>query len=332
MLQKVTMTDVDRECVYGQTLQQIKEQKGDLPRLGMEVLMWVSHAERPLRIKELCHALAADVEATDLDPKNILLQDTILGSCLGLVMVDKETSVVRLIHHTLQEYLSRPWILPGAHKRLGEICLAYLNYDQVKGLPVNNAEDPEHMPFLRYSSIYWGAHAKIELSDCAKTLALGLLNRYGSHISYAIFCKKKWPSCYIRSHGFTGLHCASYFGVDGVVAALIEMKVCDINQADSDRNTPLMWAVRQGNHGVVRLLLSYDRIDPDKAGSYLKTPLMWASENGDERMVKLLIRGGANPNEIDIWGETALMKASAEKHMDIVALLQPGAAAIFTLD
>ena len=58
MLQRVSMTGVDLNSVYDQTLGRIKDQKGDRSRLGMEVLMWVSHAERPLRIDELCHALA----------------------------------------------------------------------------------------------------------------------------------------------------------------------------------------------------------------------------------------------------------------------------------
>ena len=326
------MAGVDRDCVYGRTLQQIKEQKGDLPRLGMGVLMWVSHAERPLRINELCHALAVDVEATDLDPKDIPLKDTVLGSCLGLVIVDKETSVVRLIHHTLREYLSQPWILPGAHKVLGETCLAYLNYDQVKGLPVDSVEDYGQMPFLRYSSVYWGAHAKIELSDRAKILALELLNEYQKHISFAFFSRAKWPGSRSNTRGFTGLHCASYFGVEAVVAALIEMKCWDINQADTMMYTPLMWAVRRGNHGAARVLLSCDGIEPDKPAVYDQTPLIWASENADEEMVKILLRGGANPNEKNYWDRTPLMEASSSRRMNIVALLQPHTTAISNLD
>ena len=130
MLQKVATTGVDLDNVYDQTLRRIKEQGGSRSRLGMEVLMWVSHAERPLRIDELCHALAVKREATDLDIENVRPQDTVLGSCLGLAVVDKETSIVRLIHYTLQEYLSRPGVLPDAHKTLGQTCLTYLNYDQ----------------------------------------------------------------------------------------------------------------------------------------------------------------------------------------------------------
>ena len=120
MLQKVVTTGVDLNNVYDQTLRRIKEQKGDRSRLGMEVLMWVSHAERPLRIDELCYALAVEMEATDLDLEDIRPQDTVLGSCLGLVVVDKATSTVRLIHYTVQEYLSRPGVLPDAHKTLAQ--------------------------------------------------------------------------------------------------------------------------------------------------------------------------------------------------------------------
>ena len=160
MLQKVATTGVDLDSVYDQTLRRIKEQKGGRSRLGMEVLMWVSHAERPLRIEELCHALAVETEATDLDLENVPPPDTVLGSCLGLAMVDVETSTVRLIHYTLQEYLSRPGALPHAHTKLGQTCLTFLNYDQVKGLPADNVSNVENMPFLDYSSLHWGGARK----------------------------------------------------------------------------------------------------------------------------------------------------------------------------
>ena len=218
MLQKVATTGVDLNSVYDQTLGRIKDQKGDRSRLGMEVLMWVSHAKRPLRIEELCHALAVEMEATDLDLENVPPQDTVLGSCLGLVVVDKETSTVRLIHYTVQEYLSHPGVLPGAHRVLGQTCLTYLNYDQVKRLPANNVLNLGDMSlkFLEYSSLHWGGHAKIELSDHAKSLALQLLNRHGDHISTTLLFKKirGYNSRPSTHHLFPGLHCASYFGLD----------------------------------------------------------------------------------------------------------------------
>ena len=176
MLRNVATTGVDLNSAYTQTLQRIREQKGDRSRLGIEVLMWVSHAERPLGIDELRHALAVEMGSTDLDPDNIPPQDIVLDSYLGLAVVDAETSTVRLIHYTLQEYLSSPGILPDAHKTLGQTCLRYLNYNQVMGLPAKNISNFEDMLFLEYSSLHWGSYAKVELSDRAKSLALELLN------------------------------------------------------------------------------------------------------------------------------------------------------------
>ena len=333
MFQKVTTTGVDLDSVYSQTLQQIKEQKRDRRRLGMKVLMWLSHAKRPLRIDELCHALAVDVEATDLDPKNIRPQDTVLGSCLGLAFVDKKTSTVRPIHDTLQKYLSRPGILPGAHQMLGETCLAYLNYDQIKRLPVNEAGDLGQIPFLEYSSFYWVAHAKIELSDRAENLALELLNQYENHISF----KKFWSSDYPKPRSpLTCLHFASEVGIDALVAALIETKSYDINREDSRGCTPLMHAVKNKNYGVVKLLLTCDGVDPDKPENSLfgKTPLQWAIKHKDVEIVRLLVQGGANPYKEDNDGQTPFMLASSTLwgNRQMVALFQPQPITISDLD
>ena len=266
MLQQVATTGVDLDSVYAQTLQRIREQKGGWSRLGMEVLMWVSHAGRPLRIDELCHALAVDMQATDLDPENIRPQDTVLGSCLGLAVVDTETSTVRLIHYTLQEYLSRHGIFPNAHKTLGEACLVYLNYEHVKGLPANGVSNLGDMPFLKYSSLYWGSHAKVELSDGAKSIALELLNRVGNHISATLLVKEigSFHSCPLPHHLWPSLHCASYFGIVEVVAGLIEMEDCDVNQSDCMGFTALFWAAQRGNEEVVKLLLARNDVNPNQ--------------------------------------------------------------------
>ena len=323
MLQKVATTGVDLDNVYDQTLLRIKEQKGDRSKLGMEVLMWVSHAERPLRIDELRYALSVEMGATELDPENVPPQGTVLGSCLGLAVVDKETSTVRLIHYTLQEYLSRPGVLPDVHRTLGQTCLTYLNLDEIKGLPADRALNLEGMPFLEYSSLHWGGHAKIGLSDYAKSLALELLNQYDCHISSVVLSKRVHPSWLtLDSDGtFSGLHCASYFGIDKVMAALMQMEGCDINQGDRMGFTPLMWAARQGDRGAVELLLTRDDIDPNKPDNYNATPLWWAS-NGHEGVVSLLLaRSDVNPDKADNDGETPLWRSSLNGHEAVVRLL-----------
>ena len=323
MLKKVATTGVGLENVYDQTLQRIREQRSDRSRLGMDALMWVCYSDRPLRIGELCHALAIEMKTSDLDHENIPPQDTVLGSCLGLVTVDKETSTVRLIHYTLREYLL-PGILPNAHKTLAELCLTYLNYEQVKRLPANQISALGEMPFLEYSTFYWWSHAKIGLSDHAKSLALKLLNRFGDHISATLHCDQIQISHLdpLSHHTFSGLHCVSYLGICELVWDLICMKGCDTNQVDCMGFTPLMWASLQGNHGAVKLLVHQSNTHLNMSGNGSRTPLHLASGEGHEEVVKLLLsQYSINPNLQDSDGQTPLCSASRNGHAEVVRLL-----------
>ena len=83
--------------VYDATIERIKAQDGDKSRLGMTALMWISHAERPLRADELCHALAVQLGSRDFDVGNIPSISTLVSCCQGLITVDKEASTVRLV-------------------------------------------------------------------------------------------------------------------------------------------------------------------------------------------------------------------------------------------
>jgi len=167
--------------VYGATIERIKAQDGDRSRLGMAALMWISHAERPLRADELCNALAVQLGSTVFDASNIPSMSTLVSCCQGLITVDKEASTVRLIHFTLQEYLSTPLdIFSRPHSAMAEICLTYLNSKQVQALWIAPSPDIQNAPFLEYCSVYWGIHAKRDLSDDARSLALELLKgHYG---------------------------------------------------------------------------------------------------------------------------------------------------------
>ena len=150
----------------------------------MATLMWISHAERPLKADELCHALAVEIGSPNLNTDNVPSIDALLAYCQGLVVVEKETSTVRLIHFTLQEYLRAHLDLFGAaHSAVAETCLSYLNSHQVKVLSTSSPTKLQETPFLKYSSLYWGVHAKRDLSDCAKLLALKLFDDYNGHIS-----------------------------------------------------------------------------------------------------------------------------------------------------
>ena len=48
--------------------------------------------------------------------------------------------------------------------------------------------------------------------------------------------------------------------------------------------------------------------------------------NGQPKIVKKLLEGGANPNQANKYGETALTDASKYGHVDIVKMLLEGGA------
>jgi len=313
--------------VYGATIERIKAQEGDKSRLGMAALMWISHAERPLQADELCHALAVLLSSTDFNVDNVPSISTLVGCCQGLITVDKGASTVRLIHFTLQEYLSSHLdIFNRPHSAMAEICLTYLNSQQIKALPTAPSTDTQSTPFLEYCSVYWGVHAKRELSDRARLLALELLKVHYNQISTKfLLAQVKHFRVYARHlptlSPFSGLHCASFFGIVEVVASLIEMGY-DINEGDFFGRTPLAWAAHNGHVDVVKILLGREEVDPDKLDIDGHTPLSLAAWGGHEGVVKILLgREEVNPDKPNNNGQTPLSLAAWDGHEGVVRIL-----------
>ena len=121
------------EGAYVTTLARMNAQKGGRSRLGMEALMWVSNSERPLHTSELCHALGVKIGSANLDFKNIPTIRTLLGCSLGLITVEASSSTARLVHFSLQEYISSsPGLFQSPHSMIAEVCLTYLNFQCVR--------------------------------------------------------------------------------------------------------------------------------------------------------------------------------------------------------
>jgi len=294
----------------------------------MDALMWISHAGRPLKPDELCHAIAVEIGSLDVNADNVPSIGTLLLCCQGLVVMDKEASTVRLIHFTLQEYLKAHVEFFGvAHATMAETCLSYLNSQQVKALPASSSPDLPSTPFLEYSSVYWGVHAKRGLSNRAEllVLALKLFDDYNNQIPTRILLEaQEYYSPTIDSTKlflFRGLHYASFFGIVEIVVGLMEVEGCDINQEDCIGNTPLGWAACNGHEGVVEILLGEDHISADKPDMDGQTPLCCAAQHGHEGVVKMLLRRDINPNKPDIDGQTPLCCATQSGHEGVVKML-----------
>jgi len=340
---------LDLEGFYVATIERINAQGGDKSRLGMGALMYTSHAERPLSPDELCHALAIELDSTHFNAGNIPSVSTLVSCCQGLISVDKDVfgPRVRLIHFTLKEYFStHPNIFSRPHSAMAEICLTYLNSYQVKPLLTLSALHSrktrrsvarprvksyfdtyalDHYPFLKYCAINWGVHAKRELSDRSRSLALELLQGGGGH-KFAQFILRQDRSLQLRRDDtlspFSGLHCASFLGIAKIVVALIDMGDCDANGEDFQGCTPLAWAARKGYEEVVIILLGREEVDPDKPDNSGRTPLSYAAEYGSEGTVKILLgREEVKPNNPDYSGRTPLSYAATREDEGVAKIL-----------
>ena len=311
---------------YDATLDRIKGQGKGKAALGMAALMWISRSERPMHIGELCEALAIEIDSRDMDSENTPSKKTLLASCLGLVTVD-ESSIVRLVHFTLQEYFNRhSEHFKSPHAAMAEACLVYLNFDCVNKISHTLDSAPAETPFLQYASSYWGPYARNGLTEAVKSLALRLLGKFGRHISAKLLLWGNfngWERERRYSAGFTGLHCAAYLGLDKVVIGLLkDVEGCGADMVDGWGRTPLMWAAESGHEGMVKLLLDRKEVNPDSKDKDGKTPLWGAAFGGHEGIAKLLLdRKEVNPDSRDDLDQTPLWGAAFGGHEGIVKLL-----------
>jgi len=120
--------------------------------------------------------------------------------------------------------------------------------------------------------------------------------------------------------GSTALLWATYSVDHDLVTALLKHGA-KANVTNHFGSSPLIEAVKLGDIELVRPLLDAhaDANSPNQDG---QTALMLASSLGSLKIAELLISHGANVNAIETFrGQTALMWATAEGHPDVVNLL-----------
>lgn len=88
--------------MYEETLKRIDNQSEEESKIARLALLWVAHAGRPLRLHQLCDAVATvyvpgSFEIGEYDRESIPEDDTILSVCCGLLVVDNLFKTVTLI-------------------------------------------------------------------------------------------------------------------------------------------------------------------------------------------------------------------------------------------
>ena len=94
----------------------------------------------------------------------------------------------------------------------------------------------------------------------------------------------------------------------------------DVNASGPDGTTALHWAVRAGDRETVAFLLRQGA-KATAVNRYDVTPMGLAATNGSVEIVRLLLDAGAEPDTANPEGETALMTAARAGSLDTVKLL-----------
>ena len=167
------------DTAYEHAMERIEKQIGDQPMLAKQALSWITCARRPLTTSELRHTLGVEIRTSRFDEENLPeLEDTV-SVCAGLVTVDKESDIIRLVHYTTQEYFERTrtsWF-PGAQIDITIVCVTYLSFDIFETGFCQS--DREFKARLRTNVLYdyaaqnWGHHAHLALTE--EDLILNLL-------------------------------------------------------------------------------------------------------------------------------------------------------------
>ncbi|KAF6219464.1 hypothetical protein HO133_003931 [Letharia lupina] len=198
------------DLAYDGAMQRIENQMEGFRLLAKQLLGWLTYSERLMTVKEVQHALAIEPGTREFDEDNLGDIEEVLGFCAGLIIVDEETQIIRLVHYTTQEYFRRNGdrVLACAKQDIAISCLTYLLYENFKDgwanevrqkefAEGNRAEDTlrnrdedegeedwdfpcgrsvkarlQKYPFLEYAARYWATHARLCKQQNVKILMM----------------------------------------------------------------------------------------------------------------------------------------------------------------
>ena len=85
---------------YEDVMKRIRRQVKDYEELAKRVLSWITQAKRPIKTIELQHALAVESGKFELDKDCLLDVEDMVSVYRGLVTVDEESNIIRLVYYT----------------------------------------------------------------------------------------------------------------------------------------------------------------------------------------------------------------------------------------
>ncbi|KAJ6180200.1 hypothetical protein N7519_010661 [Penicillium mononematosum] len=322
-LKDISSSTKQYDSAYSDAMKRIQGQVSDQAELAMQVLAWITCAKRPLTTVELQTALAVEIDESVFDEDNVPDLIDVVSVCAGLVTIDEESNVIRLVHYTTQEFFQRnqsTWF-PKANYYIGSICVAYLSFDTFIAGHCRAPEDFEsrlyRYPFAPYAANFWGSHVRECEADGEQPISEAIIallpdrSKVDSCMQFAWYASAEFSfnmPFYDSRRGMMGLHLAAYFELLDVAQTLISLGN-SVDCVDVIGRTPLLWAAGYDRRDAITFLLA-NGADPNIEDDAGTTPLFSAVEKGHERAVQLLLEENCDLQQSAFTG-LSLLHASA---------------------
>ena len=209
--------------------------------------------------------------------------------------------VIRLVHHSVQEYLyeNRNHLFPSGHAIIAELSMTYLLFHvfalgcrnehcEILTLIADNA-------FLEYAVFYWAEHVKMANDRRIDGVVFDLLQ---AKPQMACCCQVREVSMGRRRIYWEAVEAESYH--------------------------PLLIAASYGLERAVKLLLNADTVDIDSASNIGTTPLIKAASFGHQVVTQMLLQNGADASKENWYGTALHCAAHAGERETILGLIHSG--------
>ena len=306
------------------------------------ILELVTAARRPLTAEELGEAISVVPGDATWNPAKALNDVfSVLTCCGSLLIVDEEEFTIRLVHHSVKQFLLNGYkgseaaiTTHGAKRTMSEIVITYLNYSifdtRLSTTYSSQVMKESPMPKIVHSAL-----------GSSGTFSNFTLRLFKSRIQPDFDMNKVLRETREQASGTSSIHQHHFRSytrlywvqhildlseLDPVMYRLL-LRLCkgkevDANATDDFGRTPLSLAAEIGNEIVVRALLESGKAEVDSKDEKGRTPLLWAARNGHETVVKLLLETGkVNVESKSNNGQTPLSWAASKGHKTVVKLL-----------
>ena len=289
---------------YDGAMQRLENQREGFQLLAKRLLGWLTYSERLMTVKEVQHALAIEPETPDLDEDNLSDIGEIVGFCAGLVIIDEETQIIRLVHYTTQEYFRQNGdrLLASAQQDIAISCLTYLLYDRFEDgwvFGADSKKEPDHeeygsdvlttayflrsglskrtlghrlqkYPFLNYAARYSAIHT----NRCGQRTVKELMIHFAKDDRKVASASQVMLVLDAEGDG-------TYELIDMVCSSIrITKSPCPLSA--------LHFLAYQGVEDLIAELLNHG-FEAGAKDSSQNTPLWWAARQGQRAVVELLL-------------------------------------------